>query len=130
MMSIEVPKDWRVVGAALLGLYAAYMLWQTSESLAGKFVAAIAPFATFMLARLFTAEMSGVLKRNTVEKVGAFLKHYALECFGQIKVIANWGERAADFKIGYALSGAFCVVLFLCLIWKLATTKSPQTQTQ
>jgi len=130
MMSIEVPKDWRVVAAALLGLYAAYMLWQTSESLAGKLIASLAPFAMFMLTRLFSAEMSGVLKRNPVEKVGELLGYYARECGDQVMVIAKWGERSADLKIGYAISGAFCVVLFLCFIWKLATTKKPQTRTQ
>ena len=128
MMSIEVPKDWRVVAAAILGLYAACMIWRASESSVGKSLAAVAPVALFMFARFFSAEMSGILRRNPVEKVGKLLGYYACESADQIMVIAHWGERSADLKVGYAIAGVFCAILILCLAFKLLFTRSPKPQ--
>ena len=128
MMSLDVPKDWRVLSAAILGLYAACMIWRASESSVGKLIAAAAPVVMFMLARFFSAEMSGILRRNPVERVGKLIGYYAYEAADQIMVIIHWGERSADLKPGYAISGAFCAILILCLAFKLLFTKSPKPQ--
>ena len=128
MMSLEVPKDWRVVASAILGLYAACMIWRASETPVGKFIAAIAPVALFMFARFFSAEMSGILRRNPVEKVGKLLGYYAYESADQIMVIIHWSKRSAELKAGYAIAGAFCAILILCLAFKLLFTKSPKPQ--